>query len=95
MTQQFRISFSGQITIDFGSLPVSESLFTIINPNVQPTSQVTGKIAYQAPTGKDLDELEMDAIDLKFGSGNGSILIYVKGMEGYLHDKFIINYLVG
>lgn len=95
MTQQFRISFSGQVEVDFGPLPVSEASFIVVDARVKSTSRITGNIAYQAPTGKDLDELEMDAIDLKFGAGNGQINVYMKGLEGYIHDKFVLNYTVG
>jgi len=39
--------------------------------------------------------MEMDAIDLKFQPGSGQFIVRVKGLEGYLHDKFKINYAVG
>lgn len=81
--------------IDFGTLPVSEASFTIVDLSVQTTSQLIGQIAYVAPTGKDLDELEMDAFDVKFGPGNGQFTVYVKGLEGYIADKFVLNYLIG
>jgi len=84
-----------QTEIDFGVIPVSEKEFTITDSDVLVTSQITGTIAYEAPTGKELDELEMDSIDLKFAPGSGQFKIYAKGLEGYLHDKFKINYLIG
>ncbi len=84
-----------QTEIDFGTLPVSEKEFTITDSDVLITSQLIGNIAYEAPTGKDLDELEMDAIDLKFQPGAGSFKIYAKGLEGYVADKFKVNYLIG
>lgn len=84
-----------QVEIDFGALPVSEASFTIIDSDVSPSSQITGNVAYEAPTGKELDELTMDAIDLKFGVGVGQFVVYAVGMNGYIHDKFKINYTVG
>jgi hypothetical protein len=84
-----------QTEVDFGATPISESSFTITDIDVISSSHIEGSIAYEAPTGKDLDELEMDEIDLKFGVGIGQFTIYAKGMEGYLHDKFKINYLIG
>lgn len=84
-----------QTEIDFGVLPVSEASFTIINSAVTPSSNITGSVAYVAPTGKDLDELEMDSLDLKFGPGNGQFFLYIKGQDGYVADKFKINYVVG
>jgi hypothetical protein len=84
-----------QTEIDFGALPVSEASFTIADASVSPTSHIVGTVAYQAPTGKDLDELEMDGIDLKFGPGSGQFTLYARGQDGYIADKFKINYVVG
>lgn len=83
-----------QVEIDFGTLPVAEASFTITDAEVTPTSKITGNIAYELPTGKDLDELEMDGIDLKFGPGSGQFTIYARGLDGYVADKFKVNYLV-
>ena len=52
-------------------------------------------MAYEAPTGKDLDELDMDGLDLKFGPGTGQFTLYARGLDGYVADKFKINYLIG
>ncbi len=87
--------FVKQVEIDFGALPVSEALFTITDASVTPTSYLTGDIAYVAPTGKDLDEIEMDVIDLVFGPGSGNFTLYARGRDGYVADKFRINYVIG
>ena len=84
-----------QTEVDFGTTPVSEKEFTITDADVLVTSQLIGNVAYEAPTGKELDELEMDSLDLKFAPGAGQFKIYAKGLDGYLADKFKINYLVG
>jgi hypothetical protein len=84
-----------QTEVDFGTTPLAETEFTVTDSEVTASSQIIGTIAYEAPTGKDLDELEMDAIDLRFAPGAGSFIVRVKGLDGYLHDKFKINYLIG
>jgi hypothetical protein len=84
-----------QVEIDFGSLPVSEAKFLITDASVTPSSHIVGSVAYEAPTGKDLDELEMDELDLKFGPGSGQFTLYATGENGYIADKFKINYVVG
>lgn len=84
-----------QTEVDFGTTPLAEAEFTVVDAEVSLTSQLIGTIAYEAPTGKDLDELEMDAIDVRFQPGTGQFIVRVKGLEGYLHDKFKINYLIG
>lgn len=84
-----------QTEIDFGTTPVSEKSFTITDTSVLVTSQLIGNVAYEAPTGKDLDELEMDSLDLKFAPDVGQFTLYARGLDGYIADKFKINYLVG
>jgi hypothetical protein len=84
-----------QTEVDFGATPVQEASFTIVDADVGPTSQLIGNVAYEAPTGKDLDEVEMDAIDLKFGPGSGQFSLYARALDGYIADKFKINYLIG
>jgi len=37
----------------------------------------------------------MDAFDLKFAPGSGQLTIFARGLDGYIADKFKINYLVG
>lgn len=86
-----------QTEVDFGTTPLYTKTFTIADSNVTSTSKFLGGLAYDAPTGKSLDELDMDQIEVKFGLGQealGSFNIVVTGLNGYLHDKFKINYVV-
>lgn len=78
--------------IDVGSTPVSEATINIEDPAMLATSKVIGGVAYEAPTGKDLDEIEMDAFDVKFEPVAGGMNIWIKGLEGYIADKFKIWY---
>jgi len=86
-----------QTEVDCGTLPVSEATFVIADPMVATTSHLIGQIAHEAPTGKDLDEVEMDAIDVKLAPGpsTGQFTAYLRGLEGYLAGKFKLNYVVG
>jgi len=81
--------------IDFGAVPVAEGSFTVVDLSVTASSKIIGNVAYVAPTGKDLDELEMDTLDLKFAPGTGQFTIYAACLTGHVADKFKINYLVG
>jgi len=84
-----------QTEIDFGAVPLSEKSFVITDAAVSASSHLIGNVAYEAPTGKDLDELEMDGLDLKFAPGAGQFTLYARGLDGDVADKFKINYLVG
>jgi len=86
---------SKQIEIDFGSLPVQEQIFTITDPDVSPTSIIIAQVAYEAPTGKQLDEMTMDQIELKCGAGSGQFQMFAKGHDGYVADKFKVSYTIG
>lgn len=89
------VAIVAQTEIDFGATPISEASFTITDANVTASSKIVAMVAYVAPTGKDLDEIECDELDIKCGNGSGTFPMYVKGMEGYVHDKFKINYIIG
>ncbi len=84
-----------QTEIDFGTTPVAEASFVIADADVLVGSQLIESVAYEAPTGKDLDEMEMDGLDLKFAPGSGQFTLYARGEDGYVADKFKVNYLVG
>ena len=86
----------GQAEIDFGALPIYQKEFTITDASVLTTSNITASIAYEAPTGKDLDEIEMDSFNVICGQAtNGTFKIIVKSIDGsYLADKFKINYSI-
>lgn len=84
-----------QVEIDIGATPVASATLTIADATVSASSKLMGQIAYVAPTGKDLDELEMDDIQLLLAPGNKEVDIFIRGLEGYIADKFVINYVVG
>lgn len=85
----------GQTSVDFGSTPVAEGTFTITDANVTAGSKITAAVAYLAPTGKDLDEVEMDDLQIRCGAGAGTFNMFIRTADGsYLADQFTINYVV-
>jgi hypothetical protein len=81
-----------QAEIDFGSTPVEEKDFTIVNASITTASLVMAQIAYVAPTGKDLDELEFDSFDFRCVAVSGGFTLHARSLEGLVADKFVINY---
>lgn len=81
--------------IDVGSTPVSEATISVTDAGVTPSSKIIGGLAYKAPTisPKDLDEIEMDALDIKFEPGSGAFNVKIRGLEGYIAGAWIIWYL--
>lgn len=85
-----------QTEIDFGSTPVASATFTVSDADVLTTSYIVARPSYEAPTGKDLDELELDDLVIMCAPGNRSMTMFVRSADGsYLHDKFKINYAIG
>lgn len=85
-----------QTEVDFGVTPVAEGTFTITDGDVTALSQIIASVAYEAPTGKDLDEIEMDDLIIRCGNGVGTFDMFIRAADGsYLADKFKINYLIG
>jgi hypothetical protein len=81
-----------QTEIDVGDVPVLEASILVTDALISSASKIIGGIAFVAPTGKDLDELEMDALELKFEPLTGSFRAHIKGLEGLIADKFKIWY---
>jgi hypothetical protein len=84
-----------QTEVDFGSTGVDEASFTVADAAVTALSHLLATTAYVAPTGKDLDELDMDSLEIKIAPGIGQFTMYIKSLEGPVHGNFKINYLVG
>jgi hypothetical protein len=82
-----------QVEIDFGSTPIDEKSFTITNSDITLLSYVVAQLAYDAPTDKELDELEFDVFDFRCVAGVGSFVLHARSLEGYVADKFKVNYI--
>ncbi len=82
--------------VDFGSTPVGEiAAFTITDASVTGASIIMVCLSGAAPTGKDQDELEMDSFHMWALPGSGEFSLYMRPLEGYVADKFKVNYIVG
>jgi hypothetical protein len=86
------LGYISQTEIDFGTTPVDEKTFTITDANISVSSEVMVQLAYVAPTGKEIDELEFDSFDFRAVAGAGSFTLYARSLEGLVADKFKINY---
>lgn len=85
-----------QAEIDLGATPVADASIAISDASITSGAKITPVLAYEAPTGKDIDEIGMDALLLTAGQASpGQFILYVRGLEGYIHDKFLVNYVIG
>ncbi len=91
LSQKFK-----QVEIDFGSdLYQKYKIFRIEDQDIEEGDYIIANIAYDAPTLKELDEIEMDPIICTAGTAKqGYFDLLVRGLEGSLRNKFKINYIV-
>jgi len=86
-------SRSKQTEVDFGSIAISEQIFTILDSDINVDKKIVAELAYDSPTNKDLDETEMDYLNIRCSAGDGFFKMFITSNDGsYLHDKFKINY---
>lgn len=90
------LSLITQVEVDFGTTPLYEQTFSIANSLAAVGSKIIANIAYDAPTDKDLDEIEMDDLVIKCGNATtGFFDMLIRSVDGsYLADKFKINYII-
>lgn len=83
-----------QVEVDFrDTLYINYKTFVITDPQVKQGDFIVANIAYDAPTGKSVDEIEMDSIICTAGlSNDGSFTLLVRGLDGSLRNKFKVNY---
>jgi hypothetical protein len=82
------------VVLDAGATPVSEFTATVTDAAISATSIVLAVIASLAP-GKDADEVAMDSYRVDVIPAAGSMAVTVRGLEGYIADKFTLNYTAG
>jgi hypothetical protein len=84
----------GYVEVDFGPKPVHAERFTVYDDRVRTSTRIIARPGFEAGTGKDLDETEMDTLMVIAGNARtGSFEMYIRAVdECYLHDTFIINY---
>lgn len=95
--RNLNLSKPKQVVIDFGSeLYQTYKIFTIEDIDIKSTTTlIQASIAYDTPPGKQLDDIEMDNITVHCGQVKpGSFQAIVRGLEGSLHDKFLLNYII-
>lgn len=85
-----------QTEVDFGPVPVASGTFVITDAAVSASSRILAQVAYIAPTGKDLDEIEMDDLQIRCAPGAGQLTMFITAADkSYLADTFTIFYQVG
>lgn len=82
------------VELDFGAIPIKWKKFSVTDSNIVSTDIVDCKLAYLQPTGKSLDEVEMDSFYIICKPKAGSIDFLIKSLEGHVKGKFKFRYQV-
>jgi hypothetical protein len=83
------------VEVDVGATPIEQADVTVVDPGVTTASAIFATMSWEAPTGKDADDVPMDTYVINVGAGDGEITIRLRSLDGLLYDKYKINYLVG
>lgn len=85
----------GMAQVDVGPVPVDSANLTITDARVHPASVVLAQVSGVPPEDKDPDEIPMDLYQLFTTAGDGEIRCVLRGLQGYIADKFIVVYFLG
>lgn len=86
----------GQTEKDFGATPVYEAIFTVVDAAVTAGMRIMAELAYEAPTGRSLDECEMVDFDISSGQAvAGSFQMLVQSRDGLVAGLYKFSYTRG
>lgn len=85
-----------QVEVDFGEIGIADLIHTVYDTDVLVGSKIIPSVAYEKPTGEDLDKLRMEGLNVIAGNVSlGKFELYITPINGgTLSDKFKINYIV-
>ena len=81
---------------DFGVTPVYGAVFSVVDAGVTAGMKVVASLAYDAPTGRDLDEVEL--VDFQISAGQvvaGAFSLLVQSLSGLVAGLYKFNYVRG
>lgn len=78
--------------IDFGTKPVWEKSFTVVDAAISTSSRIVAVQSGAAATGRDSDENEFDWLAINCQPGTGQFTLRARGLAGPVSGKFKINY---
>lgn len=90
------IAFSSyELELDFGNTPVDAKYFSFSVPGMSKKALISCQTAYDAPTGKDLDELTCDVLSYCCQAMDEAFSIYAHSLTGRVVGKFKVNLSIG
>lgn len=86
-----------QTEVDWGdNLSAADFMaFTVTDGDVASSDRIVAWLAYEAPTDKDLDELEFDGFTISTVAGTGEFTLALLSLNGPVYGAFKFNYIIG
>lgn len=90
-------AYGNQAEVDWGANATNECFkeFVIVDASLTGSEYIIAQVAYEAPTGKDVDELEFDAFVCMCSPAVGQFRLAMHSLLGPAHGTFKINYIIG
>lgn len=83
--------------IDAGASPLDEVEVSVTDADVIATSAIYAQVSMSAaPTGKDADDVPMDTYVCWADpmGATGSFTVRLRSLDGQIHDRYVIDYLI-
>jgi hypothetical protein len=86
-----------QVEVDWGDNPLVETVktFAIADAGISALNRISAWLAYEAATGRDLDENELDTFVLATVAGAGFFTLSMHSLLGPAHGLYKVNYQIG
>jgi hypothetical protein len=81
-----------EVEVDFGTKPVTDAQFTIINAQSLPTSKIVATLSGKTATGRTDGDAQWDAIQFAALPGTGSFTLFALCSTGSVVGKRIVQY---
>lgn len=87
----------GQTEVDWGDNSTNEDVmsFTVTDATITSGQRITAQVAYEAPTGRDVDELDGQPLTCMCVAGSGQFTLVMQSLNGPFNGKVKVNYTVG
>lgn len=83
-----------QAEIDAGATPLDEVEVVVSDTDITAASHVFASVSFDTPTGKDADDVPMDTYVVLAYEAAGQVTMRLRSLDGPVHDKYLINYLI-
>jgi hypothetical protein len=94
ITLGYVVNRTVEITVDFGTQPTVDALFTVVDGLVTPASRISATLSGKTAAGRADGDAEWDAIQFAASPAAGSFTLYALCSTGSVVGKRIVQYTI-